>query len=160
MDDVVAVTCAVCSHPLGPGDDTATVGRIAVHLACYPPGQRAQARARRGHPVCPFCQIPLVPGDHVIYGRDALVHAECCDRARAGDQLAAFLMAHGGRPFCPTCLATRLVLPWDRVRKTMWALHATSGYTVGPTACAGCGTLRVAIAAAGGSAPSRAAEIS
>jgi hypothetical protein len=129
-----------------PGDETAAVGQLAIHLACYPPRQRAQLPARRGHAVCPLCQIPIVTGDHVIYGHDALVHTECYDRARAGDDIVALLTAHAGTRFCQTCLATRLGLPWDRVRKAMWALGATTGFTVGPDSCAGCGTTRVTIA--------------
>jgi hypothetical protein len=140
-------TCAVCCRPVLSTDETATVGQVAVHLACYPPRQRAQSRAGRGHPVCPLCQIPIVAGDHVIYGTEALLHAECHDRARAGDALATFLGAHAGQAFCRTCLAARLVLSWDRVRKTMWALASTPRFTVGAETCSACGTARATIVA-------------
>lgn len=144
-----------------PGDEAAAVGQIAIHLACYPPRQRAQLPARGGHAVCPLCQIPLVTGDRVIYGRDALVHAECYDRARAGDDIVALLTAHAGQRFCQACLAARLALPPDRVRKAMWALGATTGFTAGPDTCARCGATRVTIAALEVPAsPARAAEAS
>jgi hypothetical protein len=97
--------------------------------------------------VCPLCQIPLVSGDHVIYGRDALLHVECSDRAHAGDVIVAFLTAHGDQPFCQACLAKQLVLPQHQVRKALSALRAMVGFRVEPRACTGCHAPRVTGAA-------------
>lgn len=148
MDEMLAArACAVCHHPMVGNDQAVTVGQLTVHLACYPPRQRAQSAAGRGSPVCPLCQIPLVAGDHVIDGRDTLVHAGCHERAHAGTLLAGFLAAHLGERFCPTCLAAHLARPLDQVRKTIWAFSGTPGFCVRADTCSACKAARITIVA-------------
>jgi hypothetical protein len=150
-EPVVPSTCVVCSTAIRAGDDATRIGQVAIHRGCYPGRQQAPA-AGRSHPVCPLCQIPLVSGDRVIYGRDALLHVECSDRAHAGDVIVAFLVAHADRPFCQACLATELALPLPRVRKALSALRAMAGFRVETRACAGCHVLQVTGTAVAGPA--------
>lgn len=137
--------CRACGSPFAAASDVVfPQGGGAVHPWC---GDRRAMPAEMVRVMCVLCQIPLVAGEHVIYdGRD-LVHPECHVRAAAGGVVGEFLKAEQGRPFCHSCVAARLGLRVETVRKSVWALRVSPTFQVRPGTCVQCEAPRVVVLA-------------
>jgi len=134
--------CRVCRAGITAGDDVVfpAAGGV-VHSACHPrePSDAAVS------PTCRLCLIPIGAGDLAFSEGATLVHVRYHERAYGGGALGEFLEAHPGWSFCHSCLASRLELRWDVVRKAVWTLRVSRGFQVRPGLCSLCNQARVVI---------------
>jgi hypothetical protein len=94
--------------------------------------------------ICVLCQRPLVPGDRLTLDGDGLSHIDCLGSESAVGQM---LRGNPGRAICHSCIAIRLGLRWEAVRKTVWALRISPRFDVRPGLCTNCHRARVVVTA-------------
>jgi len=81
------------------------------------------------NPVCPMCEKPVEPGDHVVFGHGDLTHLGChFDGDGIADSLATFLRRNAGAEYCHSCLARALHSTVERVKKAVTALRMSRRY--------------------------------
>jgi hypothetical protein len=92
-------------------------------------------------PICPLCEKPVEPGDHVVFGHGETPHLDChFNSGGITESVARFLRHHVGAEYCQTCLARTMRCTYERVVKAVTALRMTSRYRVRAMGtCSGCG---------------------
>ena len=71
----------------------------------------------RDNPMCPVCELEVLPGDHVIFAHGELVHINCrlaCGRLT--DSVTDGLRHNGGAEYCQSCLASMLHRTYEHYR--------------------------------------------
>ena len=83
------------------------------------------------NPMCPRCEKPVEPGDHVVFGHGDLIHLGChFDRDGIAESLAALLRRNAGAEYCDACLARSLQSSHEQVKKAVAALRMSRRYRV------------------------------
>jgi hypothetical protein len=96
---------------------------------------------------CPLCSRRVLDKELVYFDQGQVVHAAC---ARSGsgtaDVVGALLRGAPGQRMCHDCLARRLSLPYQNVRKATTSLRLAEGFLIELGAeCADCTRTRVTI---------------
>src|SRR5687767_2944594 len=82
-------------------------------------------------PICPMCEKPVEPGDHVLFGHGETIHLNCHFSGGGITQsVATFLGRHVDTEYCQSCLARLTQITYDQAVKAVTALRMTSPYRV------------------------------
>ena len=128
------------------------LGHVAVpgvvvasdQVAKYEPEAQRGPR-RRLKPACAVCARPVAPTDGV-FGEEQAVHHECHIDARDWpEEIAGFLRAHDGQPFCHSCLTFLFATTHDVTRNAIGVLRARGSFIAAVRRCAACRRSRLAI---------------
>ena len=87
--------------------------------------------AEKAHvnPICPMCEKPVEPGQHVVFGHGDLIHLGChFTRDGSAESLATFLRHHAGAEYCHSCLVRSLPSTEGQVKKAVAALRMSRRY--------------------------------
>ena len=93
------------------------------------------------NPMCPMCEKPVEPGDHVVFGHGDLIHLGChFDRGGIAESIATLLRRTAGAEYCHSCLARSLQSSYEQVKKAVATLRMSRRYRV--TAMSTCSVCR------------------
>ena len=82
-------------------------------------------------PICPMCEKPVEPGDHVVFGHGETIHLQCHFSGGGVTQSVATLLRHHvTAEYCQSCLARTMHYTYEQVVKAVTALRMTSRYRV------------------------------
>ena len=100
----------------------------------------------RPDPICPVCQGPIHPGDHVVFGHGDLTHLQCHLGVRdLGDVVERFLRASTEGAICHSCLSAALDITFAEARKATARLRVSSEILTGPGECSRCSAVRIVV---------------